>query len=153
MYERRVVRVHTRSGYSLTSRLAAGVAALGIAVGNLVEEADAFVLDDTQRWLACGMVALCYAAHLIVHIAYAHAGAGKTAWLIAARKLVTIVSALLVGMLGKELSAVAVAALLAVASGVQVLWNIWDRAHADDRTGKNPGPGLAGVTHSAEPAG
>jgi hypothetical protein len=126
--------------------LAAGVAALGIAVGNLVHDAHAPALDDSQRWLACGMVALCYVAHAIVHIAYAEAGAGRTAWLIAARKLPTIAAAMLVGALGGELSAVEVAGILALASGVQVLWNIWDRARTDPRTGGDPGPGLAGVT-------
>src|SRR5919206_145070 len=53
--------------------LAAGVAALGIAVGNLVHDADAGALYDSQRWLVCGMVALCYVAHAIVHVAYAQA--------------------------------------------------------------------------------
>ena len=113
--------------------LAAGVAALGIAVGNLVENADAFALDDSQRWLACGMVALCYVSHAIVHIAYAQAGAGRAAWLIAARKLVTIAAALLLGAFGGTLSAVEVAAILAIASGVQVLWSIWDRAQDRSR--------------------
>jgi low temperature requirement protein LtrA len=126
--------------------LAAGVAALGMAVGNLAEDADAAVLGDSQRWLACGMVALCYFAHAIVHIAYAEAGAGKKAWLIAARKLVTIAAALMLGAFGGGMSAIAVTAVLAVASGVQVLWSIWDRAHADARTGEDPGPGLA-VAH------
>jgi len=125
--------------------LAAGVAALGIAVGNLVEDVDAVALDDSQRWLACGMVALCYVAHAIVHVAYAEAGAGRTAWLIAARKLLTIATALLLGVFGGGLSAVEVAGILAVASGLQMLWNIWDRVHADPRTGEDPGPGLAGV--------
>jgi low temperature requirement protein LtrA len=125
--------------------LAAGVAALGMAVGNLAQEADAVALNDSQRWLACGMVALCYVAHAIVHVGYAEAGAGSTAWLVAARKLLTIAAALLLGAFGGGLSTVAVAATLAVASGVQVLWNIWDRAHADPRTGGDPGPGLAAV--------
>jgi hypothetical protein len=129
--------------------LAAGVAALGIAVGNLVEHADAAALADSQRWLACGMVALCYVAHAIVHVAYAQAGAGRTAWRIATRKLLTIAAALLVGALGSGLSAVEVAEILAAASGAQVLWNIWDRAHADLRTGEDPGPGLAGVQRPA----
>ena len=125
--------------------LAAGVAAAGMAVGNLVERADAGALDDSQRWLACGMVILCYAAHQIVHVAYADAGAGKTAWLIVARKFVTITAALLLGAFGAGLSAVAVAAILAAASGAQLLWSIWDRAHADPRSGEDPGPGLPAV--------
>ena len=129
--------------------LAAGVAALGIAVGNLVEEAEAGALEDSLRWLAGGMVALCYLAHAIVHVAYARAGAGRTAWLIAARKLLTIGAALLLGVLGSGLSAVAVAGILAVASGAQMLWNIWDRAHTDLDTGEDPGPGLAGVQRPA----
>jgi hypothetical protein len=91
------------------------------------------------------MVALCYVAHAIVHVAYAEAGAGRTAWLIAARKLLTIATALLLGVFGGGLSAVEVAGILAVASGLQMLWNIWDRVHADPRTGEDPGPGLAGV--------
>src|SRR5690348_5303192 len=70
--------------------LAAGVAALGMAVGNLVEDSDVFVIDDAQQWLACGMVALCSVAHASVHVAYAEAGAGGRAWRIVARKLVTI---------------------------------------------------------------
>ena len=123
--------------------LAAGVAALGIAVGNLAEDADALVLDDSQRWLACGMVALCYFAHAIVHIAYAQAGAGRTAWLVAARKMVTIASALLLGAFGGGMSTVGVVAILAAASGVQLLWNIFDRARADTRSGNDPGPGLS----------
>jgi low temperature requirement protein LtrA len=123
--------------------LAAGVAAAGIAVGNLVHDADLPVLEDSLRWLVCGMVALCYFAHAIVHVAYAEAGGGRTAWLIVARKVPTIVAALLVGALGAGLSAVGVAALLAGAAGAQVLWNIWDRAHADARTGEDPGPGLS----------
>ena len=110
--------------------LASGVAALGIAVGNLVQEANAGALYDSQRWLACGMVALCYIAHAIVHVAYAQVGAGRTAWLIAARKLVTITAALLLGAFGSGLSAVDVAGILAAASGVQLLWNIWDRVRA-----------------------
>ncbi|HEX8850648.1 MAG TPA: hypothetical protein VF761_14055 [Gemmatimonadaceae bacterium] len=89
------------------------------------------------------MTALCYAAHAIVHVAYARAGAGRTAWLIAARKLLTITAALLLGAFGGGLSAVAVAAILAVASGVQLLWSIWDRAHTDARSGGDPGPGLS----------
>ena len=125
--------------------LAAGVAALGVAVGNLVEDTDAFVLADSQRWLACGMVALCYVAHAIVHIAYAETGGGRTAWFIGARKLVTIAAALLLGAFGGTLSAAEVAAILAIAAGGQTLWNIWDRAHTDRRAGGNPGPGLAGV--------
>ena len=122
--------------------LAAGVAAAGIAVGNLVHDADAPVLEDSLRWLVCGMVALCYIAHAIVHIAYAKAGAGRQAWLVAARKIPTIGAALLLGALGEGLSAMTVAALLAGAAGAQVAWNIWDRAHADARQGE-PGPGLA----------
>lgn len=129
--------------------LAAGVAALGIAVGNLTEHANAGALEDSQRWLACGMVALCYVAHAIVHVAYARAGAGRTAWLIVARKIPTIAAALLLGAFGGGLSAVAVAAILGVASGLQVLWNIWDRAHADARSGADPGPGLAGAQRPA----
>ena len=123
--------------------LAAGVAAAGIAVGNLAHDADAPVLEDSLRWLVCGMVALCYVAHAIVHIAYAKAGAGRRAWLVVARKIPTIAAALLLGALGAGLSAVAVAGLLASAAGAQVVWNIWDRAHADARDGEDPGPGLA----------
>lgn len=123
--------------------LAAGVAALGIAVGNLVQDSDAGSLDASQRWLVCGMVALCYVAHSIVHIAYAEAGAGRVAWLIATRKLLTIAAALLLGVLGEGSSAVEVAGILAAASGVQVLWNLWNRAHTDARTGGDPGPGFA----------
>jgi low temperature requirement protein LtrA len=122
--------------------LAAGVAAAGIAVGNLAHDADARVLDDSLRWLVCGMVALCYVAHAIVHIAYAEAGAGRRAWIIVARKIPTIAAALLLGALGAGLSTVSVAGVLAAAAGAQVLWNIWDRARADARDGEDPGPGL-----------
>ena len=122
--------------------LAAGVAAAGIAVGNLVHAADAPVLEDSFRWLVCGMVALCYVAHAVMQVAYAKAGAGRRAWLIATRKIPTIGAALLLGALGEGLSAIAVAGLLAAAAGAQVVWNIWDRAHADARQGE-PGPGLA----------
>ena len=115
--------------------LAAGVAAAGIAVGNLTQEAHASELEDSLRWLACAMVALCYAAHGIMYIAYAKAGAGRRALLIAARKILTIAAALLLGALGAGLSAVAVAAWLACAAGVQVLWSIWDRAHAGNGDG------------------
>ncbi|MET0397123.1 MAG: low temperature requirement protein A [Longimicrobiaceae bacterium] len=123
--------------------LAAGVAGAGIAVGNLAHEADAHVLEDSLRWLVCGMVALCYVAHAIVHIAYAKAGAGRRGWLVVARKLPTIAAALLLGALGAGLSAVAVAGVLAGAAGAQVLWNIWERAHAGARNGDDPGPGRA----------
>lgn len=123
--------------------LAAGVAAAGIAVGNLTHDANVPVLEDSMRWLACGMVALCYAAHAIVHIAYAKAGAGRSAWLTVARKIPTIAAALLLGALGAGLSAPGVAALLAAAAGAQVAWNIRDRAHADAGHGGDPGPGLA----------
>jgi low temperature requirement protein LtrA len=123
--------------------LAAGVAALGMAVGNLTQDADAVTLDDSQRWLACGMVALCYVAHAIMHVAYAEVGAGSTAWRIAARKLLTIGAALLLGAFGRGSSTVAVVAILAAASGCQVLWSVWDRARTDSRTGRDPGPGLA----------
>lgn len=126
--------------------LAAGVAALGIAVGNLAEHADAPVLGDSQRWLACGMVALCYVAHGVVHVAYAQAGAGTTAWLIAVRKIVTIVAALLLGTFGVGLSAVDVAGILTAASGVQLLWSIWERARTDPRTGADPGPAMPART-------
>ena len=119
--------------------LAAGVAAAGIAVGNLTHHANAPELEDSLRWLACGMVALCYLAHAIVHIAYAKAGAERSAWRIVARKVPTIAAALLLGALGAGLSAVAVAGLLATAAGAQVAWNLWDRARAD---GGEPGPGL-----------
>jgi hypothetical protein len=88
------------------------------------------------------MVALCYLAHAIVHIAYAEAGAGREAWLVAARKLLTIGGAVAIGIFGEGLSAVGVAMLLAAAAVVQVLWNIWDRARTDAREGE-PGPGLA----------
>ena len=71
------------------------------------------------------------AHHAIVHVAYAEAGAGKTAWRIVVRKLVTIAAALLLGALGGALSAVEVTAILAAASGVQVSWSIWDRARTD----------------------
>ncbi len=129
--------------------LAAGVAAAGIAVGNLAHDADAPALEDSLRWLLCGMVALCYVAHAIVHIAYANAGAGRRAWLVVARKTPTIAAALLLGALGAGLSAVAVAGLLASAAGAQVVWNIWDRARADARDGEDPGPGLARAHRSA----
>ena len=148
------VRTHKRTGpYKVwifaQLPLAAGVAAAGIAVGNLVHDADAPVLEDSLRWLVCGMVALCYVAHAIVHIAYAKAGAGRRAWLVAGRKIPTITAALLLGALGAGLSAVAVAGLLAGAAGLQVVWNIWDRAHADARNGEDAGPGLA---HAHRPA-
>ena len=123
--------------------LAAGVAAAGIAVGKLVHDAEAGAVEDSVRWLACGMVALCYVAHGVVHVAYAKAGAGREGWLVAGRKILTITAALMVGVFGEGLSAVGVAALLAAAAGAQVLWNIWDRAHADVRSGADPGPGLA----------
>ena len=129
--------------------LAAGVAAAGIAVGNLANDADVPVLEDSLRWLVCGMVALCYAAHAIMHVAYANAGAGRRAWLIVARKVPTIVAALLLGALGAGLSAVAVAGLLACAAGAQVVWSIWDRARAQARNGEDPGPELA---HAHRPA-
>jgi low temperature requirement protein LtrA len=142
-----VRRRHRRGPYKIwlfsQLPLAAGVAGTGIAVGNLVHDADAPVLEDSLRWLVCGMVALCYVAHAIVHIAYAKAGAGRRGWLIAARKIPTIAAALLLGALGAGLSAVAVAGVLASAAGVQVAWNIWDRANADVRSGEDPGPGLA----------
>lgn len=142
------VRKHHRTGpYKIwifsQLPLAAGVAAAGIAVGNLTEHADAAVLEDSLRWLECGMVSLCYAAHGIAHIAYAKAGAGRQAWLMVARKIPTIVVALLLGALGRGLSAESVAAVLAAATGAQVLWNIWDRAHAHPGKGDDPGPGLA----------
>jgi hypothetical protein len=89
------------------------------------------------------MVALCYVAHAVMHVAYAKAGEGGRAWLVVARKFTTIAAALLLGALGAGLSAVAVAGLLASAAGAQVVWNIWDRAHADARNGEDPGPGLA----------
>ena len=123
--------------------LAAGVAAAGLAVGKLVHDAEAIELENSARWLACGMVALCYLAHGIVHVAYAKSGAGREGWLIAARKLVTITAALMIGLLGEGLTAVGVAALLAGAAGAQVLWNLWERAHTDVRSGGDPGPGLA----------
>jgi low temperature requirement protein LtrA len=129
--------------------LAAGVAAAGIAVGNLAHEADAPVLEDSLRWLACGMVALCYVAHAVMHIAYAKAGGGRRAWLIVARKALTIAAALLIGALGAGLSAVAVAGLLAAAAGAQVAWSIWERARVDARTGEDPGPGLARANRPA----
>lgn len=123
--------------------LAAGVAAAGIAVGNLTHDANVPVLEDSMRWLACGTVALCYVAHSIVHIAYAKVGAGRRAWLIVARKVPTIAAALLLGALGSGLSPVAVAGVLATAAAAQVLWTIWDRAHTDAGHGGDPGPGLA----------
>jgi low temperature requirement protein LtrA len=123
--------------------LAAGVAAAGVAVGSLAREADAGVLEGSLRWLVCGMVALCYVAHAIVHIAYAKAGAGREAWHIIARKVPTIAAALLIGAFGEGLSAPGVAGLLATAAAVPVLWNILDRARADPLTGDEPGPGLA----------
>jgi low temperature requirement protein LtrA len=121
--------------------LAAGVAAAGIAVGNLTHDAHVPVLEDSLRWLACGMVALCYVAHAIVHIAYAKAGAGRSAWLIVARKIPTIAAALLLGAFGAGLSAVGVAGLLAAAAGAQVVWSLWDRAHADAGNGDDPEAG------------
>jgi low temperature requirement protein LtrA len=121
--------------------LAAGVAAAGVAVGNLTHDADASVLEDSLRWLVCGMVALCYVAHAVMHIAYAKAGAGRRAWVIVARKIPTIAVALLLGALGAGLSAAAVAGLLASAAGAQVVWDIWDRAHAHARRGEDTGPG------------
>jgi hypothetical protein len=141
------VREHNRTGpYKIwifaQFPLAAGVAAAGIAVGNLTHDANLPVLEDSMRWLACGMVALCYVAHAIVHIAYAKAGAGRRAWLIVARKVPTIAAALLLGALGAGLSPVAVAGVLATAAAAQVLWNIWDRAHTGARNGGDPGPGL-----------
>jgi low temperature requirement protein LtrA len=123
--------------------LAAGVAAAGIAVGNLTHAANVPVLEDSMRWLVCGMVALCYAAHAIVHIAYGKAGAERRAWLTVARKIPTIAAALLLGARGGGLSAPGVAALLAAAAGAQVAWNIWDRAHAGAGDGGDPGSGLA----------
>ena len=129
--------------------LAAGVAAAGIAVGNLTHDANVAVLEDSMRWLVCGMVALCYVAHAIVHIAYAKAGAGRHAWRIVARKVPTIAAALLLGALGAGLSPVAVAGVLATATLAQVLWNIWDRAHADAGSGGDPGPGLEGARRPA----
>ena len=129
--------------------LAAGVAAAGIAVGNLAHDARAPVLQDSSRWLVCGMVALCYVAHAVTHIAYAKAGAGRGAWLIAARKVPTIAAALLLGALGAGLSAAAVAGLLATAAGAQVLLNIWDRARAAGRDGKEPRPGRARAHRAA----
>jgi len=129
--------------------LAAGVAAAGIAVGNLTHDANAAALEDSLRWLVCGMVALCYIAHAIMHVAYARAGAGRRALVIAGRKILTIAAALLVGAFGEGLSAVGVAALLACAAGAQVVLNIWDRARTDPRTGEDPGPGLAHAHHTA----
>ena len=123
--------------------LAAGVAAGGIAVGNLANDANAPVLDDSLRWLVCGMVALCYVAHAIVHVSYARVGGGRRAWLMVARKIPTIAAALLLGALGSGLSSVGVAGVLACAAGAQVLWSMWERAHVDARTGEDPGPGLA----------
>ena len=123
--------------------LAAGVAAAGIAVGNMTHDANAPDLADAQRWLVCGMVALCYVAHSIVHVSYANAGAGRQAWFMVARKIPTIAIALLLGALGTGLSAVSVAGVLASAAGAQVLWNIWDRTHASAQYGEDPGPGLA----------
>ena len=122
--------------------LAAGVAALGVAAGILVHDADVVPLDDPQRWLASAMVALCYAAHAIMHIAYAHVGGGSKAWMVAARKLITIAAALLLGGLGSGLAAIEVAGILAAASGLQVLWSLWDRARTDRDSGEDPGPGL-----------
>lgn len=127
--------------------LAAGVAAAGIAVGNLTHDAHARELEDSLRWLVCGMVALCYVAHGIMHIAYAKAGAGRRAWILASRKVLTIAAALLLGAFGARLSAVAVAGVLACAAGAQVLWNIWDRAQAGE--GGDPGPGLPSARPSA----
>ena len=128
--------------------LAAGVAAAGIAVGHVTHDAAGFVLEDSLRWLVCGMVALCYVAHAVMQIAYAKAGAGRRAWLIVARKVATIAAALLLGALGAGLSAVAVAGLLAAAAGAQVLWDIWNRARAHGRSGEEAGPGVA---HAHDP--
>jgi len=118
-------------------------------VGNLTHDANAAALEDSLRWLVCGMVALCYIAHAIMHVAYARAGAGRRALVIAGRKILTIAAALLVGAFGEGLSAVGVAALLACAAGAQVVLNIWDRARTDPRTGEDPGPGLAHAHHTA----
>ncbi len=101
--------------------LAAGVAAAGIAVGDLTHDGDAPELENSLRWLACGMVALCYVAHAMVHVAYARAGAGRSARLIVARKIPTIAAALLLGVLGAGLSAMAVARVLATAAGARRL--------------------------------
>ncbi len=128
--------------------LAAGVAAAGIAVRRLVEDTEAIAVEDSTRWLACGMVALCYMAHAVVHIAYAEAGAGREGWTVAARKLLTITAVVMLGLFGGGLSAVSVAALLAGAAGAQVLWNRWERAPTHARSGGDPGPGLAHRTAS-----
>jgi hypothetical protein len=76
-------------------------------------------------------------------------GAGSRAWFVAARKLITIAAALLLGVVGAGLSAKDIAGVLAGAAAVPMLWNIWDRAHANARKGEDPGPGLVRAHRSA----
>jgi low temperature requirement protein LtrA len=129
--------------------LAASVAATGIAVGNVVRNADAPALDGSQRWLICGTVAICYLAHAIMHVAYASAGVDWNAGRVAIRKMLTIAGALAIGAFGHVLSPVGVLTLLAIAASAQVAWNIWDRAHAHARSGGDPGPGLSRAQREA----
>jgi low temperature requirement protein LtrA len=129
--------------------LAAGIAASGIAAGLLVRDAHLPALADDRRWLICGMMALCYLAHAIAHVAYSRAGGGRRSLHLAARKAPTIAVALLLGALGHGQSSVTVAAILALAAATQVVWSLVDRAQTHPGNGEDPGPGLAGAPRHA----
>jgi low temperature requirement protein LtrA len=109
--------------------LSAGIAAAGIAVGSAVNHAPDAALPDALRWLMVGSIAICFCALAILNIAYAMAGGTRQSYGLALRSSLTAVAVTFVGFLGHRLPSATILGLLCAASVVQVVLDLWYRAH------------------------
>ncbi|QMS87580.1 low temperature requirement protein A [Nostoc edaphicum CCNP1411] len=101
--------------------LVIGIAAAGVGVEQILLSKPALALPDSQRWLMCGSVALCSLAVSILH----RFGVIRYCKIRSQYRLGGAVVLLAIAIFGRGLLPVAVIALVAIVSAVQVVQDLY----------------------------
>ena len=101
--------------------LVIGIAAAGVGVEQILLSKPTLALPDSQRWLICGSVALCFLAVSILH----RFGLIRYCKIRSQFRFGGAVVLLAIAILGKGLLPVTVIALVAVVSVVQVVQDLY----------------------------
>ena len=106
--------------------LTLGLAAAGVGVEHLIADTTA-VPTTAERWLVCGSIALCLMALAVLHWLTCTLGTPRFRKILSAYRLGSAAFMVILAIAGTTLSAWGLAALLAIACTIQVVFDLWRR--------------------------